>query len=108
VASGESFEDELAAAADGLSLLVRRLRSLLPRPLADRQEAATTALTGLAVLSARLDGRTHASPIVAGHVVADAIAVVGADVLDSLAVSQDPVCLAELRRLVEVALDQTR
>jgi hypothetical protein len=103
----ESFDDRLAAAADDLGLLVRRLRSLSPRGWQDRREPARVALAGLVALTAKLVGRELQAPNVADHVLPEAIAVVGGDVLWSL-VGEDSAAITEFTRLISAALRETR
>lgn len=99
---------DLAAAGESLDLLVRRLRSLSPRARTDRAGAARTALDGLVALEVRLEGCPAKPPAVADHILADAIAVVGGDLLEAVASSADASSLAEMRKLINTALAATR
>lgn len=83
---GKPTEADLAAAADNLARLVRRVRSLSPRALQQRREPLRTALARLVALEAELEGRHLEPPNVADHMVADVIAVIGGEILDHLMV----------------------
>ena len=108
VAEGDSFHPDLVAATADLEKLVRRLRSLSPRAWVDRRAAVREALRDLVVLNGRLEGRRLDAPVVADHVLPDAVAVIGGDVLDALAEAQDRTGLALAVGLLEDALAKTR
>ncbi len=103
----EASEGRLAVAAEDFGRLVRRLRSLSRRGWQDRREAARAALAGLVALSARLEGVELVPPTVPDHVLADAIAVVGGDVLDAVG-QEGSDELAAFARIIASALEQTR
>ena len=103
----DGFDDRLAAAAADLGLLVRRLRSLSPRAWQDRRDTARTALAELVALNARLEGRELWPPNVADHILPDAIAVVGGDVL-AVIEGERSAAIGEFLRLIGAALRQTR
>lgn len=102
------LEADLAAASWDLELLVRRLRSLSSRARQDRVGAARAALDGLVALDARLEDRRLVAPRVADHILADAIAVVGGDVMELISIRADRDHLMELRVLIDAALVATR
>lgn len=102
------LEAELTAAREDLALLIRRLRSLSPRARTDRADAVRAALAGLVALDHRLEGGPPQPPNVADHILADAIAVIGGDVLETIVVGRDRSVLTEVTGLLERALSQTR
>lgn len=108
VPGGDAFQPDLAAATTDLERLVRRLRSLSQRSWRERRAAAQAALDGLAALDARLEGRQLDTPTVPEHALADALAVIGGDVLDAIAMLDDRSALDTTIHLLEVALERTR
>ena len=108
VTGGASFDSEVAATAAELERLVRRLRSLSRRAWKDRRPPAQTALDGLVALDAQLEQRELESPTVADHVIPDAVALIGGDVLDAVATTGNADALEAVRRLIGEALVATR
>ena len=108
VPARDSFHPDLVAATADLAKLVRRLRSLSPRAWVDRRAPVQAALNGLVALNGKLEGRRLDAPVVADHVFADAVAVIGGDVLKALAQSQDRTGLDLAVQLIEDALAKTR
>jgi hypothetical protein len=106
--AGESFEAELATVKADLARLVRRLRSLSPRSWQPRRPVANSLLAGLVELSASLERRPLEPPGVPDHVLADAVAVIGGDVLAAITAMQDQDALAAVSDLLRNALDGTR
>jgi ABC-type transporter Mla subunit MlaD len=105
---GEDFAARAAAVTADLDRLTRRLRTLSTRALNDRSPAVRAALDALAHLSAALAGRTAPSPTVADHVLADAIAVIGWDVVTLAVERTDLPALETADRIIQVALSATR
>jgi hypothetical protein len=106
--TGASFEADLAAVEADLAQVVRRLRSLSPRSWRPRRSAADALLAGLVELAARLERRPLDPPSVPDHVLADAIAVIGGDVVDAIAAGRDRESLTVVSLLFRDALDGTR
>ena len=65
-------------------------------------------LDQLVALAALQQRRDLAVPDVADHVLPDAIAVIGADLLDAVSSDQDAPALAEVERVIREALRATR
>ncbi|MGN6472963.1 MAG: hypothetical protein ACTHK4_04830 [Mycobacteriales bacterium] len=107
MAAEEPTEADVAAAADGLARLVRRVRSLSPRALQDRREQLQTVVNRLVAVEAELEGRHLEPPKVADHMFADVIAVIGGDVLDHFLVGRHK-GIDALTRLIDTALADTR
>jgi hypothetical protein len=107
VTADEPFEVRLSAAVTDLEKLVRRLRSLSPAAWRDRGRPVRETLSGLVALSSELEGRPLETPEVADHVLADAVAVIGGDVL-SAAASGHPAALSRAQELISSALNDTR
>jgi hypothetical protein len=104
----DAFDTELASAREDLGRLVRRLRSLSPASWRDRQAAARAALDGFVALEVQLESAPLTPPMLATHVLPDAIAVVGGDALEAIAATADRSALATARTLLESALAATR
>ncbi|HVV77062.1 MAG TPA: hypothetical protein VHC43_13610 [Mycobacteriales bacterium] len=108
MAGGQSFDARLKAVSDGLERLTRRLRSFSTRSWQTRRGAAQVLLEGLVALDAELERRALQVPAVADHVFADAITVVGEEVLAGLRIAREEALLARAERLVEQGLAATR
>jgi hypothetical protein len=98
----EAYDELLGLAAVELTRLIRRLSHLSGRAWSTRREPAFGLLARLAELDDRLEGTgPHDVPDVPDHGLADALAVIGGDVLESLVSRRDAVVLdrviAELR-----------
>jgi hypothetical protein len=103
-----AYERELSAAQGDLDRLTRRLRSLSARARAERSAVISAALHDLVAIAAAVEGRPLAPPAVADHVLADAVAVIGADVLERLVECPDELRLAAAGRVLGRTLDETR
>ncbi len=108
MAGGTAFEADLADAEASLSRLVGRLRVLSPKSWQTYRAPVRLALSRLVALNADLEGRTLAAPDVADHVLADAIAVVGGDVLMLLSRAAAADSLVEVQAVLDQALAETR
>lgn len=106
--AGESFAARASVAAADLDKLVRRLRSLSPRAWQDRSATVRAALAGLVELSSELEGRALEPPEVADHVLPDAVAVIGTDVLTTARRADDEAAVARMHELIKTALNVTR
>jgi hypothetical protein len=98
----EAYDELLGLVAVELTRLIRRLASLSARAWSDRRDPVIGLLSGLAALDAALEGiDPHRVPALPDHGLADALAVIGGDLLESLAARRDPAvldrALAELR-----------
>jgi hypothetical protein len=98
----DGIEDQLALASDALELLIRRLRSLSDRAWSTRREPALVLLRQLAALgSAVEDVGPHEVPDLPDYALADAVALVGGDLLEAASLRGDRAALeralAELR-----------
>jgi hypothetical protein len=99
----------LAIAHDDLVRLVYRLRNLSVGAWRGRRAAVVLLVDQLAALSAQLEHRGAPKlPELADHVLTDAVAVIGGDVLDAL--STDPDLASQARALADIraALEATR
>jgi hypothetical protein len=100
--SDEAYDELLGLAAVELTRLIRRLSHLSSRAWSTRREPARGLLTRLVELDDRLEGTgPHVVPDLPDHGLADALAVIGGDVLEALVSRRDEVALdrviAELR-----------
>jgi hypothetical protein len=103
------YEEQLALAGDELDRLVRRLRNLSPGAWRLRREPVVAALGRLAELTALAERRTVPKPpTVAEHALADAMAVIGGDVIVALTTSRDGNLMAILVVELRQVLDATR
>jgi hypothetical protein len=98
----------MATTVADLDRLVRRLRALSPRGWKDRRAPAQAALDGLVALDTQLEERDLESPTVADHVLPDAVALIGGDVLEAIATTENADALEAVRRLIGEALVATR
>ncbi len=103
------YEHRLVLARGELARLVLRLRSLSPPAWRSRRKSAVAAVDRLADLSGRAEGRpVPPVPAIAMHALADAVAVVGGDVLAALSDSPDDDLLTAVVETIREALEQTR
>jgi hypothetical protein len=80
------FDEQLALARDELARLVRRLRNLSPTAWTARRAPVLLALSRLAAVGALAEQRAMPElPEIADHALADAMAVIGSDVIFVLA-----------------------
>jgi hypothetical protein len=100
VADGAT-QDQVSA---DLDQLVRRLRLLSPRSWKNYREPVQEALAALVAIASRREGRELAVPDLPDHVLPDALAVIGHDLLDSV----DPAITAAVADQIHEALNATR
>lgn len=107
--SGQDFAVQLALLGDALERLERRLRSLGAAAWRSRATVVRALLTELIAVEAMLRGRSpHELPHIAEFALADALAVIGGDVIEAFA---DVECDASLRSAlsaVRTAIDAAR
>jgi hypothetical protein len=90
----DTYDELLGLAAAELTRLIRRLSSLSGRAWTARRAPVATLLTGLAALDLALEGTgSHQVPDLPDHALADALAVIGGDVLEALVARHDPAAL---------------
>jgi hypothetical protein len=97
-----AYDELLGLVAAELTRLIRRLSSLSGRAWSSRRDAVFALLAVLAALEEGLEGiGAHDLPDLPDHGLADALAVIGGDLLDALVTHRDPAvldrALAELR-----------
>jgi hypothetical protein len=97
-----AYDELLGLVASELTRLTRRLSSLSGRAWSGRRPAVIALLGQLAELTAGLEQTgPHAVPELPDHGLADALAVIGGDLLEALVTYRDPAvldrALAELR-----------
>jgi hypothetical protein len=108
-AAETDYDARLALAEAELERLVRRLRSLSAAAWRERRPPVLLALGRLAQLTALTEQRKlPVLPELADHALADAVAVIGGDVLVVLASRRDDSLLAELIVEIRAAMDATR
>jgi hypothetical protein len=108
VADPVSYEQELHATAADLDRLVRRLRLFTPRTWLSYRESIQDLLVDLVRIAGVVEGWVLAVPDVPDHVLADAVAVIGADLIDTLEGQPSEDALTELRASLSGALAATR
>jgi hypothetical protein len=90
----EAYDELLRLVAAELTRLIRRLSSLSGPAWSGRRDAVLALLGQLAALDAALEGSPpHAVPELPDHGVADALAVIGGDLLEALVTHHDPAAL---------------
>jgi hypothetical protein len=105
----DRYDDLLAAAAGDLDRLVRRCRSLTARGWEARRQPVTALLTKLAELSRLAEhGDAHVVPELPDHALADAVAVIGTDVIEALHLVPDSDLVERLGDALCASLDATR
>jgi hypothetical protein len=105
----DAYDELLGLAAAELTRLIRRLSSLSGRAWATRREAAVALLTGLAALDVALEGTgPHPVPDLPDHAFADALALIGGDVLEALVAHRDPASLDRVLADLRAAWAATR
>jgi hypothetical protein len=103
------YDERLSLARGELARLTLRLRSLSPLAWRSRRKAVITSLARLAAISGRAEHREMpAVPVVADHALADAVAVIGGDVLIALTARPDDDLLAELLATLQDLRESTR
>ena len=101
--------DHLEIAGRDFTLLVRRVHGLSPAALRRRREALNTWLAEIRELTAVAAGRSMPIlPIVAEHALADAVVVVGTDLLAVLTCRPDDAVTQGFARATGTALEATR
>jgi hypothetical protein len=108
VADPVPSDEDLRAAAADLDLLVRRLRLFTPRTWRSHRESIQALIAELVRLSSLIESRNLPVPELPDHVLADAVAVIGTDLLSPTDVSMPAGVLAELRTALSDALTATR
>jgi hypothetical protein len=98
----EAYDELLGLVAAELTRLIRRLSSLSGRAWSSRRDPVHSLLGQLAALGAVVEGSpSHVVPELPDHGLADALAVIGGDLLEALVTHRDPAALdralAELR-----------
>jgi hypothetical protein len=105
----DAYDELLGLFAVELTRLIRRLSSLSGRAWSGRRDAVLGLLTGLATLDAALDGTDpHAVPALPDHGLADALAVIGGDLIEALAAHRDPAVLDRALAQLRAAWSATR
>jgi hypothetical protein len=90
----QGYDELLAVAAGELARLIRRLAALSGRAWSTRREPVVGLLGQLAALDAVVEDTTsHPVPDLPDHALADALAVIGGDVLEALGSRRDPAAL---------------
>lgn len=102
------YQTEVAAASDDLERLVARLSRLSPLAWRSRREPIEELLRRLVAICERQQGRSLAAPVLDAHVLADAVAVIGREVVETLQSVPDTDQLASLRTAIGAALAATR
>jgi hypothetical protein len=97
-----AYDELLGLVAAELTRLIRRLSSLSGRAWSTRRAPVIALLFVLAALDAEVeDTQLHDVPQLPDHGLADALAVIGGDLLEALVTHRDPAALdralAELR-----------
>jgi hypothetical protein len=97
-----AYDELLGLVAAELTRLIRRLSSLSGRAWSNRRDPVIALLAALAALDAGLEHtEPHAVPELPDHGLADALAVIGGDLLEALVSHREPAALdralAELR-----------
>jgi hypothetical protein len=105
----QSYDELLGLAASELTRLVRRASQLSGRAWSTRRAPVTELLGRLAEVDATLEQTgPHAVPEVPDHGLADALAVIGGDVLEALVATPDPVVLDRVLADLRAAWTATR
>jgi hypothetical protein len=105
--TGEFGQRQARVSAE-LDQLVRRLARLSPRSWRDARQPVIDLIATLVEVSARVHGRAMVTPSLDDHVLTDAVAVIGRDLLDSLDGERDAVILNAAGSAIEAALKATR
>jgi hypothetical protein len=101
--------DAFAEVEANLGLLIRRLRRLSPNAWRSRRAPVEDLLAGLEKIAAQLEGRPpRPVPALPDYALADAVAVVGGDVVTQIDQLSGSPSLSEMGRLIRYALDATR
>jgi hypothetical protein len=108
VTEAVSYAEELRETVAELDQLVRRLRLFTPRTWRTHREGIQHLIKGLVRLAERAENASLIAPDVPDHVLADAVAVIGADLVEALRTGASPVLLKDLRDLIAAALVATR
>jgi hypothetical protein len=106
---GDGYDERLALADGELARLVRRLRSLPPASWDRRRRAILMVLDQLSAVTAAAENTAvPALPDLPDHALADAVAVLGGDVIVALNVRPDGDLLASFTAAVRGALNASR
>jgi hypothetical protein len=108
VPDAEPLDPGLGAALDDLDQLVQRLSRFSPRSWRAYREPITALVATLVELCERQQGRSLPTPELSDHVLTDAVAVIGGEVLDTLAETPDAAVLDAARVAIMAALAATR
>jgi hypothetical protein len=105
----EAYDELLGLVAVELTRLIRRLSSLSGRAWSSRRDAVNALLTELATFDAGLElTGPHELPELPDHGLADALAVIGGDLLEALFTHRDPIVLDRLLAELRAAWSATR
>jgi hypothetical protein len=106
---GEGYDELLSLAAAELNRLIRRMTQLTARAWSTRREPVARLLQELAVLDAAVEStELHEIPDLPDYALADVTAVIGGDVLETLAATPDPAALDRLIAELRAAWSATR
>jgi hypothetical protein len=108
VPESSDYQTQLATASGDLERLVARLSRLSPLAWRSRREAIDGLLETLVAICESQQGRSFLAPVLDAHVLADAVAVIGRDIVDTLGLAPDFEQIAELHRAIAAALAATR
>jgi hypothetical protein len=105
----EAYDELLGLAAVELTRLIRRLGQLSGRAWSTRRDPTVALLNQLAQLEATLEGTlAHKVPDLPDHGLADALAVIGGDVLEALVSRRDATALDRVLADLRAAWAATR
>lgn len=104
----DEFHTQLAAASVDLERLVARLDRLSALAWRTRREATERLLRTLVAICERQQNRSLPAPVLDAHVLADAVAVMGREIIDTLDSEPDVEQVADLLGAIDTALAGTR
>jgi hypothetical protein len=104
----EDFQTQLAMASEDLERLAARLARFSPLAWRTRRAAIQALLAALVTICERQQGRSLPTPDLDTHVLADAVAVIGREIVESLGDAPDRALLDALRSAIDAALAGTR
>jgi hypothetical protein len=108
MSEGERLDDGLGLSRADLGRLVQRLSRVSPLGWRAIRSPVAAFLATMVELSERQQGRPLTLPDLSDHMLADAVAVIGGEVLDTLAESPDAATLEAARGAITAALAATR